>query len=585
MLQRIAFMGIGFLLASPFFVSADVGDLQELVQSSQHAEEQKTRAVSQEGSVLGAATTRGSQSGGNVLLLIEAAIAGSLQSEIQTYREDIQTEFGYQTIIKLVKPSDTVLLLKQYVLDEYQKGTLKGVLIVGNVPTAYFYNPSEDDSTAEGMSLGDSIYQDTLNACVYSTSKNAFSFEDTRCQMPYSMIRKYWVGRLTPNSSTHDSVTLLKDYFRRNHAYRTGAYAYEKNVLIYTPIFLEQPDALAEKTTSVKDFSNFNEYAPHQIRFVELDANSDEEYLEEGHARHKYESLFYNGHGSPVFHERNLTPNTIGSMSVFFAQFLSCSVGRFTTRDYMAGQYIFSDSLVAIAPSVPVFATQGQAPRDINSVLAAGLPIFEALNIVGTSVGVNLLGDPTLRMRYGSTTPVSISPNIEIETKKLFLSDSARETSFTVKNVGEVPVQFSIAIRYDDTSNAIGKVTSFRIGPPITDSRSTLTLPPHTQAPIEVLLPPVRRADAPPGPGVGSWEGIASGTFTGEVTIVSNDPSRVVTHIPLEVQKRGNATSAPETPEIPKPEYIDPTMCTLRISIPNLFSAFFGMLMSMMPWR
>ncbi len=31
-------------------------------------------------------------------------------------------------------------------------------------------------------------------------------------------------------------------------------------------------------------------------------------------------------------------------------------------------------------------------------------------------------------------------------------------------------------------------------------------------------------------------------------------------------------------------EYIDPNMCTLRISIPNLFSAFFGMMMSMMPW-
>ncbi|MEK7546872.1 MAG: hypothetical protein AAB536_01700 [Patescibacteria group bacterium] len=464
-----------------------------------------------------------------VLLLVEKNIAEALKYELDTYSKDVLNELGFRTVTKLVEPTDDVLNLKEYVLNTYRNDTLSGVLIVGNVPTGYFYHPDYVDANSvfnsEGLILGDSIYQDIFGACIYSTERKAFSYKDTLCQPGGIIIPPYWVGRLTPNSSNQDSVTLLKNYFKRNHDYRSGQFSYQKNVLIYTPLFSDrQPKDMQGEVAVMQDFSLFGRYKTgyqtNQLNFIDpWDVKSDQKYLTELNRSHNYEIILFNGHGAPTFHQKNLKPENIGNASTFLGLFLSCSVGRFTTKDYLAGQYLFTDSLVVIANSVPVFAAS-QAPRDESHFLTSGKPVFETLKISPTGLAQNILGDPTLRMRYDNTKKEN-EAFIDVDRRALVFSDAEHEIPFKIKNTGTKPLYFTIKPRFNTQKQDRTVLDSFSA---MTGGPNSLSIPPQDETQATLMIYP--------------WDQVTAGTYHGSVFILSNDTNDPVIEIPFEIQKK-----------------------------------------------
>ena len=467
----------------------------------------------------------------SVVLLVEQNIADSIKPELNTWSQDISREFGFNTITKFVQPTDDVLVLKDYILNEYKNGNLAGILIVGNVPTGYFYHPDVDTSSvfnSQGAILSDSIYQDILNACTYSSDKKAFSYKDPHCQTG-NTIPPYWIGRLTPNSSTQDSATLLKDYFDRDHEYRTGKFSYQKNILIYSPIFSDSKSSDKQSdVNTVKDFSLFDEYGSNQINFIDpWNTNSDQLYLNELHKSHQYEFLYFNGHGLPTFHQKNVKSENIGTVSTFLGLFASCSVGRFTTKDYLAGQYLFSDSLIIVAPSVPVFATS-QAPKNLSYPLVIGKPGFEALRVSPISTAVNMFGDPTLQMRYGNVKSDRSKPVINLDQKKIIFSDSQQDVTLNIKNSGDTKLFFKTIRQFNTqnyTTNEILSSFSSLVGPPITDELNGKYsgIAPNVEAPIKFFILP--------------WNE-SSYKYTGSVFFLSNDPITPLIEIPFEIQNK-----------------------------------------------
>ena len=358
---------------------------------------------------------------------------------------ETKKELGLETYTKSVSASENVHTLKSYVLDFYKKGNLNGVLFVGDIPTGYFYHPDTPQGvfTSEGLILGDYIYQDFLNACAFSTERNAFSYKNEECQVGVT-IQPYWVARLTPNSSNNSDIELLKDYFRRNHGFRNVSYTFEQKALLYQPTILDDKEAEQETINKIKkDIAGFGGvYQTGNYKFIDIfSPTSDNDYLSE--LSRGYETLIFNGHGAPTFHQKNITPKSQIDSNFFFGNFLSCSVGRFTTKDYLAGEYLFSGGLVSLAASVPVFATS-DFDAEFHIMLVNNVPFYKAIEFNG--IGSNILGDPTLRMRYNQSAPSQ--SKIKVSANQLVFSKNNPTHEFTIENISDSPLYFYVRGKY-----------------------------------------------------------------------------------------------------------------------------------------
>ncbi len=385
------------------------------------------------------------ETGKTVLILVDETVLPDLKKELENYTGDIKKELGLDTYIKSVSPVENIHSLKSYVLDFFKTGNLNGVLLIGNIPTGYFYHPDVPTGvfTSEGLSLGDYIYQDFLNACEFSVERNAFSYKNEECQVGVT-IQPYWVARLTPNSSNHSDIELLKDYFKRNHELRNGLYAFEQKVLLYQPVILDYKGTEQETINKIKkDLNSFGGmYPPGNYKFIDIfSPSSDSDYLSE--LPKGYETLIFNGHGTPLFHQKNITPKSQINAKFFFGHFSSCSVGRFTTRDYLAGEYLFSGGLVSLAPSVPVFATS-DFNAEFHIMLANGVPFYKAIEWSG--IGGNIFGDPTLRMRYNQLKPSQ--SKIQVSANQLTFSKDNPTHEFVIENVSDSPLYFYVRGKY-----------------------------------------------------------------------------------------------------------------------------------------
>lgn len=385
------------------------------------------------------------ENGETILLLIDESVLPSLKTELEDYSADVKKELGLGTYVKSVSANENVHVLKFYVLDFYKKGDLNGVLLVGNIPTGYFYHPDLSQSvfTSEGLILGDYIYQDILNACDFSSEHNAFSYKNKECQVGVT-IQPYWVARITPNSSNRSDVELLKDYFKRNHEFRNGLYSFERKALLYQPVILDYKGTEQETINKIKNkLASFGGVYPvGSYNFIDIfSSTSDTDYL--GELSKGYEALIFNGHGAPTFHQKNITPKSQIDSRFFFGNFLSCSVGRFTTKDYLVGKYLFSGGLVSLAASVPVFAGS-DFDAEFYLMLENSVPFYRALGWSGN--GVNILGDPTLKMRYNQSKPTQ--DRIKVSVRQLTFSRENPTHEFTIENISDSPLYFYVRGKY-----------------------------------------------------------------------------------------------------------------------------------------
>ncbi len=457
-----------------------------------------------------------------LLLIVEDTLGDGLAQELNTYSDDVKREFGFQTIIKIFPSSASVFEVKSYIKQIYDNQRLNGVLLIGDLPTGKMYHPKGYYSK-DNLPLHDYIYQDVYDACKYSEEWDAFDYSTRNCEN--NQIPPFWVSRLTPNSSSKSSLSLLKDYFKRNHQYRTGQYDYKRNFLIYAPTLLEsnleyrktQEEGLKR---SLREFDVYNEEGYYIIDAEK--ENSDQLFLNELKKPYQYENLMFNGHGTPVFHQKNIFSGDIINSNFFFGKFLSCSVGRFTTRDYIVGKYLFEgENLAVTAPPAIVMSPVGSVSSELYYLLSLGEPLFEATKIIPTG-GANFFGDLTLKMRdvkkpniYSSNDPI-----IAISAPSLYFIGN-QDAGLKIKNLGKSTLEFRLYIRYykfeEEWSPTFGYgskayVEMNEYGHPL--------LAPNIEVIFDIKSP-------------GS-QGAPSGTYKGEMFLLSNDPVNPYISIPFE---------------------------------------------------
>ena len=468
---------------------------------------------------------------GIILVLLEEKLEDYLKKELENYSEDVFKEIGQKIIIRNVSSPETTKDLKKIVKSFYQENKLEGVFLVGNIPTGQFYYGQKTNEvfSQEGLVLSDSIYQDILDACIYSDEQKAFAIDDSDCS---SATKNYpfWVARVSANPSAGDSIPLLKDYFNRNHNYRNGLYSYNKKTLIYSPIILdesvtERPEAI-EKVKKSFEFWNIDKSLDYY--FIDInEKESDTIYSQEIQKTNNHELIVFNGHGNPTFHQRNFTSQNLPKTSFFYLDMRSCSVGRFTTKNYLAGQYLFSGGLIMIANSVPVFASS-LADKELNYLLSKGEPFYEAIKISGIGNAANILGDPTLKMRYG-TKKVNYQqgdPIIKTNYNSLVFNQNNKKIDLKIANLGKSRLYFSVNGKYDKQKN--GKfLTSFgySTNSPIKSSDGQ---PFYLEAGQEGTIGIDTNQFFP-------YDSLEKGTYKGKLYLLSNDPINYYKIIPFEI--------------------------------------------------
>jgi len=171
---------------------------------------------------------------GKILILVMEDIFSDLKKELLTFINDIESdgylvELYHKEVIDWRTPQKVRKFIKSHITD------LIGCILVGHIPMPQYkikgymneyeifpcdYYYMDLDGSWEFQS--DNYY----NGFYYSIFKNHTAGNG-------DVEPEIWVGRITPDLWLGDEVELLKDYFDRNHKYRTRENPRSSRALLY----------------------------------------------------------------------------------------------------------------------------------------------------------------------------------------------------------------------------------------------------------------------------------------------------------------------------------------------------------------
>lgn len=343
-----------------------------------------------------------------VRIIVHHNIFSSIKPQIDQYVEDIERD-GLETALQeyvAESPED----IRSTLASEYPRGLI-GCLLVGDVPSAWYEMdvsyPLQPQVTHQEFPL-DLFYMD-LNGIWKDTDGDGKYDQHTGDRAP-----EIWVGRLKASGMAEDEVSLLKNYFSKNHAYRSGRLKLPERALIYVDDFWAH---MASEYSSAVSTVFLN----RTIVNDRLHTNP-KDYLNRLKEGWTLVHLFVHG-GSTSHHfyvNNEDSEGDVTSMDVrqngpraFFYILISCWNARYTDRDYMGGWYIFSKSygLLAISSTKPgdmqQFSRFYSICRDRNVGTAFRVWFADRIRDEDAGneytkkyfYGIITLGDPTLHLK------------------------------------------------------------------------------------------------------------------------------------------------------------------------------------------
>lgn len=329
-----------------------------------------------------------------VAVVVNAELYPFIVAELGQYQADLVAA-GYSV------QTDTTRTLSHVVLRSRLSGiaNITGALLVGELPVAWF----EDGwATPTGEEFPIDYFFMDLNGTW--TDSDADGLYDAHSG---STAPEIWVGRLYARPLTwDDEVRLVRRYFAKNHAYRTGGLSLPDRALAYVDDDWQSYgncnlSLVYTSVTTVTD-RNTTRASDYRVR------------LEQG-----YEWIHVCAHSSPWGHTFN-TPSgysgTVFNTEVYairprahFYNLFACSGTRFVEENYSAGWDVFQDDygLAAVGSTKTGSMLYFQ---DFYSPLGQGKSIGEAFKAWFAKwaeqnpdwfYGMNILGDPTLKPHGG----------------------------------------------------------------------------------------------------------------------------------------------------------------------------------------
>jgi len=413
---------------------------------------------------------------------------------------------------------------------------LVGAVLVGQVPATYFY------AQLAGPQL-DKVPSDFY---YMELERDLALGEDQVFEPPVasaSLLPDIWVGRLKPAKEGQAGLEQLRQYFRRNHDFRTGRMRYVPQMLVVDDITASADplDSASASSVDVRELGSRsglyppgNVISPSVMRRQDRSAPDLRRML-----RSPYELALLSHHGSPTTQEFGgaiLTSSKIEEFAPQPAFYLiwSCSNGDFTSQDYLAGAYLFGGrGLAVLAPTVPVFGN-AESVLPLLWPLSLGATLGESYRYRGFLTPIALLGDPTLRLRR----PPSRAPRIVLQPTEVDFGTVAPTTADgEAMPLGAQTGETGVVIRVTNTGTAplvFSRVPSiahvFFNGEWATGATAT---------PVSFSTP----SQIPPGASdslVFSFTPTQPGQYAGFIGLYTNDPQAILVTIPFRGTGQGN---------------------------------------------
>ncbi|MBI4918537.1 hypothetical protein HY837_01295 [archaeon] len=393
-----------------------------------------------------------------IIAVVDEEVKNTLSTELSTWKQDIKNDLNMQVEF-LSFPSNTLpYQIKSAIAEKYNE-KVQGTVIIGDIPTMYY----------GGGYLGevypsDYYYVDLLGYCsdeykkvpkeeysetytpAFTEDKNYFyqgDYQKDCMKSSQVYVKPFWTGRISPGS---DKINTLKKYFERNHAYRIGQLKYEKFLAFYPILFTDHKEedvSFDLDSLYTKEEKNIipiiKDPEVEEVQGVELErlGTSAKMYLKE--LKKPYEFVYYDGHGWPLSHQPNINNEDIEKTmpQAMFYDINSCSVGRFTVKENIAGKYLYSgNGLVAFAATTPVLGGPPQITERYASALKNGLTFGEIQNLFIQNQPAHILGDPTLRMRNPAGKAQACLDNLILDFGKLKQGETGM-VNLTIYNTGK----------------------------------------------------------------------------------------------------------------------------------------------------
>ncbi len=353
--------------------------------------------IGEEPTLIGNVTVNGfGASRGTVDIIVNHSVYPLIISELNIYMQDLVNE-GYAVRL------DTIAGMSAPALRSHLASIsgIEGAVFVGELPVAWF----ETNGFGNWEEFPHDIYFSDLNGTYADADADGIYDGHTGNTAP-----EIWVGRIcTQNLYWDAEIRLLKNYFHKNHRYRTDSLSLPDRALAFIDddwagwgtCYLDQ---VYTNVTVIEDLDQTN-------------AQNWRSQLATG-----YEWIHVCSHSSPFGNTFKLSSGnysgTVANYEIyclepqaFFYNLFACSATRFVEDNYSAGWYVFGEPYGLLA---------------IGSSKTGGMLYFEdfytPLGTPGTSIGnafkswftangdydwdwfygLNIIGDPTLKPRHGN---------------------------------------------------------------------------------------------------------------------------------------------------------------------------------------
>lgn len=390
-----------------------------------------------------------------VLALVNSTIYNDIKESLDQYREDLKIS-GFEDAIILNWSEPDPSCIRETLQQFYFNNSLAGALLIGDLPAAEYEMFTEWDYE---RFLTDLYYMDLDGDWTDNDGDGVFDDHTGKKVAP-----DIWVGRIKPsNLGGDDEVTLINNYFEKNHNYRNGLPPTPRRALIYidddwvnfASMDESSLELLYDDLTVVTDKATTNA-ADYTAR------------LQQG-----YEWVQLRSHGSWNWHQFSVPQGDGGVVysadyaeidpNVLFYQLFVCAAAKFTEPDYLAGSIVFKSNrgLLAIGSTkkggMLMYWTFYEA-------IARGKTIGEAFkewfikwgegqfglsgHYTGRKwfYGLTVIGDPTLRPRWlGEEEIAELQEREEEVVNDLPLVRNLRQQVETLEET-----QSSLKNNYDD---------------------------------------------------------------------------------------------------------------------------------------
>lgn len=303
-----------------------------------------------------------------VLVVCQSEIYDSVSFEISRYISDIQRAFGCAVELQTLSGSASVVTLKEKIVTAYNNSNIDGVVLIGDLPVAFFYHEKYDQTFPCDYYLMEldgewkPLTHDSLE--VFTENPDNWGIE-------------LFVGRIsTTNSGVRDELTALRNYFDKNHAYWSGEteiseqraltatdrdwasseYFHDDIQYLYgaekfdSYYYIYDPDDILNKNNAYNPTEYLKKITSGEYSFVQLACHSDEK-------QHHFYEYDYN---DSEFHLSFETIKAAIPQAIGYNLFC-CYAGNWTTYregvegetpGYLAGGYLYNESpraLTAVA--------------------------------------------------------------------------------------------------------------------------------------------------------------------------------------------------------------------------------------------